>query len=300
MTIIDFHAHTFPEAIAARAVAQLSAASQTKAFTDGTETGLRASMRQAGIALSVILPVATHPRQVVKVNDASLRINEQTANTGLMSFGCMHPDFEDWHAELGRIRAAGIRGIKLHPIYQGVDFDDPRCLRILGRAAELGLCVLIHAGLDVGLPGAVHASPRMILHALREVGPMTLILAHMGGWRCWDEVLDLLPATGAYIDTSFSLGRMTPNGDGWYENKTAPQCDAALQMLDAERFMALVRAFGVCRVLFGSDSPWADQAEALKAFRELPLSEEEQALILRDNALQLIGDAGSGQTMVAK
>ena len=49
--VIDFHTHTFPEAIAARAVAQLSAASHTKAFTDGTEAGLCASNGEARRAI---------------------------------------------------------------------------------------------------------------------------------------------------------------------------------------------------------------------------------------------------------
>ena len=281
--VIDFHTHTFPEAIAARAVMQLSAASHTKAFTDGTEAGLRESMRAAGIGISVILPVATSPKQVVKINDASMRINERAGETGLVSFCCMHPDFEDWHRELGRIRAAGIRGIKLHPVYQGVDFDDPRYLRILGWAAELGLCVLIHAGLDVGFPGVVHASPGMIVHTLKEVGPVTLILAHMGGWRCWDEVLDLLPGSSAYIDTSFSLGTMTPNGDGYY------QSEDGLCLLDEERFVTLVRAFGAERVLFGTDSPWASQSETLALARALPLTAEEAEFFFYKNAARLLG-----------
>ena len=280
--IVDFHTHTFPDAIAARAIAQLSAASHTKPFTDGTETGLRESMRRAGITMSVILPVATNPKQVVKINDSSLHINEGTAETGLLSFGCMHPDFEDWYSELKRIHDAGIRGIKLHPVYQGVDFDDPRYLRILERAAELGLWVIIHAGLDVGFPGVVHASPQMILHALNEIGPIRLILAHMGGWRCWDEVFELLPQSGAYIDTSFSLGKMTPNGDGHYHD------EKELRMLDGERFVTLIRAFGADRVLFGTDSPWADQSEALRQFNQLPLTETERNMILYENALSLI------------
>ncbi len=279
--VIDFHTHTFPPAIAERALRQLSAASHTRPFTDGTGASLSLSMRAAGVARSVVLPVATNPRQVVKVNDASVQMNERTGETGLASFGCMHPDFEDWHAELSRIRDAGIRGIKLHPIYQGVDFDDIRTLRILSRAAELDLVVVIHAGLDVGFPGVVHASPRMILHALQEVGPLRLILAHMGGWRCWDEVEDLLPGTGVYIDTSFSLGKMTPNGDGHYRD------ERELDLLDDAQFVHLVRVFGADRVLFGTDSPWADQSAALGAFLRLPLSDSEKRRILCDNALTL-------------
>ena len=281
--IIDFHTHTFPEAIAPHAIARLSAASHTKAFTDGTEAGLCISMRSAGIQRSVVLPVATSPAQVIKINDASLRINEHTAETGILSFGCMHPDFADWYAELGRIHEAGIRGIKLHPVYQGVDFDHPRYLRILERASELGMVVLIHAGLDVGFPGVVHASPRMVVNALNAVGKMSLVLAHMGGWRCWDEVKDLLPPTGVYIDTSFSLGRMTPGGDGYYTSEDQ------LRLLDNRHFMTLVRAFGPERVLFGTDSPWADQSDALRQILDLPLTEAELESILYKNAETLIG-----------
>ena len=280
--IIDFHTHTFPDKIAAAAIDKLQAASHTHPFTDGTVSSLMASMAEAAIDKSLVLPVATSPRQVVHVNDASIRMNEEGAQTGVYSFGCMHPDFEDWHAELGRIAASGLRGIKLHPIYQGVDFDDLRTLRILDHAGELGLIVLIHAGLDVGFPGVVHASPQMIRHALREVGPLTLVLAHMGGWRCWQEAADLLSGTGVYIDTSFSLGQMVSNGDGHYKT------DADLALLDEGSFVRIVRAYGADHTLFGTDSPWGEQKAEVQRFLTLPFTQEEREMILHQNAEKLL------------
>ena len=282
MKIIDFHTHTFPDAIAAAAIEKLQAASHTRPFTDGTVSGLQKSMAEAGITASVVLPVATSPRQVVHVNDASIRMNDAARETGIYSFGGMHPDFSEYKAELRRIAAAGLRGIKLHPVYQGVDFDDPRFLRILETAASLGLLVLIHAGLDVGLPGAEHAIPRKIKNALRSVGPVRLILAHMGGWRCWDEVGETLADTGVLIDTSFSLGAMTPNGDGHY--KTPRE----LALLDEERFVSLIRAFGSRRVLFGTDCPWGEQKSETQKFLALPLTAEERGDILWGNGSYLL------------
>ena len=220
--------------------------------------------------------------QVVSFLTTTGLFNDDAAQTGVYSLGCMHPDFDDWQTELSRLARAGVRGIKLHPIYQGVDFDDPRYLRILSRAAELDLFVIIHAGLDVGFPGVVHGSPRMVLRALEEVGPFKLILAHMGGWRCWDEVLNLLPGTGAYIDTSFSLGSMTPNGDGYYKKPED------LALLDEARFIRLIRAFGADRVLFGTDCPWSDQGAEFARFRALPLTKDEQEQILWKNAFALM------------
>ena len=212
--IIDMHTHSFPEKLAASTLEKLSAASHTRPFTNGTPGGLQASMREAGVDLSVVLPVATSPRQVEHVNDASARLNETAEETGLLSFGCMHPDYEGWREELARVKALGMKGIKLHPVYQGADLDDPRYLRILDRAGELGLVVVTHAGLDVGFPGVVRCSPEMVRRAVAQVGPVKLVLAHMGGWRCWDRVLELLPELPVLIDTSFSVGRMSPLNDG--------------------------------------------------------------------------------------
>ncbi len=281
--IIDIHTHTFPEAIAGRAIAGLQARSHTALFTGATEAELSASMRQAGIGLSVILPVATNPHQVPKVNDASPRINAHTAQTGLLSFGCMHPDFPDPAEELRRISAAGIRGIKLHPVYQGTDIDDPRFLRILDAAGELGLIVLIHAGYDVGLPGEAQATPEKVARALDAVGPVTMVLAHMGGWRCWQEAADRLAWRGLYLDTAFSLHPMHPIADGYY---TAPD---SLARMDSEAFIRQVRDFGADHVLFGTDSPWEDQAAEVAAIRALPLTDPEKEAILGGNAARLLG-----------
>ena len=277
--IVDIHTHTFPDKLAPSTINKLQAASHTRPFSDGTTGGLRTSMAAAGVDWSAVLPVATNPRQVVRVNDASIQLDQQ--GEGLLSFGCMHPDFPHWKEELGRIAARGLKGIKLHPVYQEADFDDPRYLRILDRCGEVGLVVLTHAGLDVGFPGKVHCSPEMVRRAVGQVGPVPLILAHMGGWRNWDQVEALLAETEVCLDTSFSLGKMTPNGDGHYT-------PADLALMGEGQFVRIIRTFGSHRVLFGTDSPWADQKEALAAFRALPLTPEEQEAILGGNAQKLL------------
>lgn len=282
--IVDIHTHTFPDALAARTVDKLQAMSHTHPFTDGSVGALRASMAEAGIDRSVVLPVATNARQVPHVNDASVALNERSGETGVLSFGCMHPDFDGWKGELSRLAAHSVRGIKLHPVYQGVFFDDARYLRILDRCAELGLLVLTHAGRDVGFPdSADYVSPARIASAARQTDGAALICAHMGGWRQWEDVARLLPESGVYLDTSFALGALTPNGDGYYRT------DDALALLDDERFLRLVRLFGAERVLFGTDSPWGGQAESLRRFRALPLTEAEQSAILGGNAERLLG-----------
>lgn len=280
--IIDFHTHTFPDKIAAAAVDKLQAASHTRPFSDGTVDGLRASMAAAGIDASLVLPVATSAKQVPHINDSAIRVNRQAKETGVHSFGGMHPDFPDWEQEMERLCAAGVRGVKVHPPYQGVNFDDPRYIRVLKKASALGMLVVTHAGLDVGLPGAEQSTPEKLLRAREQAPDTTLILAHMGGWRCWDDVERLLPGTGVYLDTSFALGHMTPNGDGFYKT------EADLAMLEQEQFLRLIRLFGADHILFGTDSPWGEQGAYLRAISALPLSNADRAAILGGSAEKLL------------
>ena len=76
--IVDFHTHTFPERIAAPTIQKLAHMSHIKPFSDGSNSGLAASMAAAGVDYSVVLPVATNPRQVCHVNDSAAQVNEST------------------------------------------------------------------------------------------------------------------------------------------------------------------------------------------------------------------------------
>lgn len=276
--IIDFHTHTFPDRIAARAIAGMQASSHAAAFGDGTMSGLQTSMASAGIGYSLVLPVATNPAKLSSMNDSAIALNGQN---GIVHFGAVHPLAENWHWELDRIAAAGLRGIKIHPHYQGVDIDDIRYLRLLGRAAELGLVTVMHSGLEIGYPGVVRCSPEMTASALKQLGNIPIVLAHMGGWKNWDRVADLLGPTGCMLDTAFSLGSIVPREPGHYRDEELP-------LLDEAAFCSLVRAFGADRILFGTGSPWADQQAYVDRLQAMPLTEAEKENILWKNAKELL------------
>ena len=275
--VIDIHTHTFPDKIALAAVDKLSASGHIPYFSNGTVSGLKNSMEKAGIDYSVVLPVATNPLKLSSMNDVSIELN---GKDGLIYFGAVHPDAPDWYEELGRIAENGIKGIKIHPVYQDVDIDDIKFLRILDRAAELGLIVLMHAGDDIGFPGAVRCSPKMTANALKQVGNVKIILAHMGGWKNWQEVAENLVNTSAMLDTAFSFGKITPKDDYYSPD--------FLNLLKGEEFLSLISAFGNERVLFGTDSPWTDQKQSLEEIRKLPLSEMDLDNILYLNAKKLL------------
>ena len=239
-------------------------------------------MEQAGIDLSILLPVMTHAGQVHKLNELAARTNEHWKETGLLSFGGMHPDTEDYKSALRQVADMGLPGIKLHPAYQNIDLDDIRMLRIIEAASELGLIVLVHAGIDIGIPDHNYSSVSHILKVLHQVQPEKLVLAHMGNWSCWDEVESYLAGAPVWFDTAFSLGPVVPNP----EDSLMP---IRSHNLSDEAFVRLCKKHGTERILFGTDSPWQEQSDIVERLRALPFSEEEREGILGKNAANLLG-----------
>ncbi len=284
--IIDIHTHTFPDKIADRAVDSLSNKAHIVPHSSGTIDGLISSMKTAGIDISVVMPVATSAEQVVKINDSSIRNNEKyydnsSALHKVLSFGCMHPEFEDYKNELKRLSQNGIKGIKIHPVYQGANIDDTKFLNIIDSAAQNDLVVLTHAGLDVGFPGVVHCSPKMCRNVINTIGDFKFVLAHMGGWENWNEVPEMFADTCAYLDTSFSSESLEPLTDGYWDDKD-------ITMLNASHYKDFIQTFGSDRILFGSDSPWTDQSHSVEFIKALNLPANDINNILGQNALKLL------------
>lgn len=276
--IIDFHTHTFPDKIAKSTIEKLKSASHTKAFTDGTENELLKSMLSCGISKSIVLPVATNPDKIPHINDISAKKNKDGK---LIYFASMHPDFDGAKEEIKRIKTLGIKGIKLHPVYQNIDFDDIRTLRILEYAEENDLITVTHAGLDVGFPGVERCTPKMIKNAVETVRPKRLVLAHMGGWKVWDEAVEMLAGKELFVDTAFSIGKM--------EQEASYYSDYELKLLNYEETVKVIDAFGQDYVLFGTDSPWSDQKKSVLDILHFPVSDTVKEKILYKNANYLLG-----------
>lgn len=279
--IIDFHTHTFPDSICDTVIAKLSKASASAPFTNGSQAALLDSMAKSGVAYSVTLPVMTNPGQVEKINHLLAENFEANLEKGLIPFGGMHPEYENYKEELKFLKNAGIKGIKLHPAYQNMDLDDPRILRILDAAAEQDLIVLIHAGIDIGIYDHNYASTKQILQVLKEIGDFKFVLAHMGGWGCWEEVERDLAGAPVYLDTAFSLGSITPSP--YTDRKPILE-----RNLNKQEFLSLIKKHGEDKILFATDSPWEDQADYIARITDYVEDETTREKILGKNAQELL------------
>jgi len=255
--IIDFHTHCFPDDLARRAIPKLAAHSNVQAVLDGTMAALRASMARNGIDKSVFLQIATKPSQTPTVN--AWAIEQNCAD--LVGFGCVHPEYPQWRDELDRLADAGIKGIKLHPDYQGFYVDADNLRPIYEHAIARGLVIVFHAGVDIAFPDDVQCTPDRLLKIYDILKHGKVVLAHTGGWRMWDEVEAKLAGLAFYFDTSYCAG-----------------------FIAGEQLRRIILKHGADKILFASDSPWEDQAVSLKMIRDLRLAPEHEAAILGGNA----------------
>lgn len=265
--VIDFHTHIFPEKIAARTIEKLENIANVKAFTDGREEGLLESMRASGVELSVVLPVVTRPEQFNTVNDFAAQLNEkyQDKQYRLLSFGGIHPDTLDFKRELRVIKKLGLKGIKLHPDYQNMYFDDIKYMRILDYATELGLITVVHAGVDIGFPEHVRCTVGRIRKVLDEVAPQKLVLAHYGAFGLWDEVEQFIAGDNVYLDTAYTFG-----------------------FIKDEQFLNILKKHGTDKILFATDSPWSGQKESLEQLKRLVAAPEALEAVQGKNAEKLL------------
>lgn len=300
--IIDIHTHTFPDKIAEKAIPRLAFFADTVNYLDGTEADLVRSMERNSVDLSVLLPVATSPRQTEKLNQIAIEKNNFSKESGtpsLLSFGAIHPDNEDYKEIINLLSLEGVPGIKIHPVYQECDFDDPRYMRIVSYATERDMAVMVHGGYDVGYPGSERVTVSRILPVLDEVKPTKLILAHMGSWDEWDTAEEALCGRDVYFDTAFTLTPLVPvreklAAQGLAQKVLSPEEFEELSntphnwySMSEKQFVRFVEKHGAGKILFGSDSPWDDQGLAIQRIRNL-FDPKTADLILGKNAEELL------------
>ncbi len=262
--IIDFHTHVFPNEMAEKTIAMLEKKGNIKASTNGTLNGLVRDMEQNGVDVSVLLPVVTKPSQFETINKFAAFVNK-AYGFNVISFGGIHPDCEDYKGKLRQIKEMGIQGIKIHPDYQRVMIDDIRYMNIIEYASELDLTIVTHAGIDIGIPDAVHCPPKKARKVIDTIKPKKFVLAHYGGWKQWEEVYEYLAGEPVYFDTAFTF-----------------------DYIEQEMFMKIWNKHDKDKILFATDSPWSDVRKSIEAVEALPISAEEKENILSGNAKKLI------------
>lgn len=260
---IDFHVHAFTDNIAERAMAKLVSVAESPAYTNGTEVETRARLREWRVDYGVLLPIATKPTQQENINNWAAAVN----HGNLISFGSVHPYAENAVQEVERIKSLGLKGIKIHPDYQGVYLFDSAWDKVFEKCGELNLPVIIHMGFDPISPKEHRAMPYDLAETAKRFPKAKFIGAHLGGMFAWESVRKYLAGIkNVWLDTAFTAG-----------------------MIDEKLALDIIKAHGTDRILFASDLPWHPSYMEKELVERLPLSDDEKDGIFYKNAAELLG-----------
>jgi len=264
MTIIDTHAHIYPDKIALKAAKSIGEFYEIPMNQDGTVSSLLQAGDEAGISRFLVHSVAVTWERAHSINDF-IAASVQAHPDRFIGFGSLHPEHPEVEKELDRMLTLGLSGVKLHPDFQHFLLDDPKAVRMFQAMAERKLPLLVHTG-DTRYP---YSEPERMARALDQVPGLTAICAHLGGWSRWDAAWKVLAGReNVYVD-----------------------CCSSLYALGAEEAVEVIHHYGADRVFFGTDYPMWNPKEEVARFMALPLTDAEREMILHRNFERFIGEA---------
>jgi predicted TIM-barrel fold metal-dependent hydrolase len=171
----------------------------------------------------------------------------------------------------------GVRGFKFHPTVQGFSPNDPMAYPLYEAISALGVPALFHTGqtgIGAGMPGGHglrlrHSDPMLLDDVAADFPDLTIVMAHPSfPWQ--EEALAVAThKANVYIDLS-----------GWSPKYFPP--------ILVQYVNTLLRH----KVLFGSDFPLITPDRWITDFDSLPLKDGVRQLVLKDNAVRVLGLGG--------
>jgi uncharacterized protein len=167
-----------------------------------------------------------------------------------------------------------IRGFKFHPQVQDFAPNDRACYGLYEAIAEAKLPAIFHtghSGMGTGMPGGGgirlrYGDPMYVDDVAVDFPDMPIVLAHPS-WPWQDQALSIcLHKPQVYIDLS-----------GWSPKYFSPTLVQYANTLLKHK------------VLFGSDYPLITPDRWLSDFEKISVRDEVRPLILKQNAVQLLG-----------
>ena len=247
MTIIDIHAHIYPDKVAQRASESVGEFYSIPMRHDtGSVQRYLDALKPSPITHSLVHSVAVKPKVVESINDFVAATCKEHAN--FIGFATMHQDYEDPEAEIDRAISLGLKGIKLHPDSQHVDMDDPRLMNVYEIAQARNLPVMIHCG-DYRRD---HSHPRRLKNVLHAFPDLRVDAADFGGWSVYDLAVEYLEDENCFLDVSSSM-----------------------TYLGTRRTKELCRIYGSRQDSFRVRLPHVGSSEELEVFSSIDFTDEE-------------------------
>ena len=203
------------------------------------------------------------------------------------------------------VKELGFHGVLVNGATDGRFLDDPAFEPILARAEALDLPIYLHPGIPTlavrnayydGLPGnfsfsmalstwgwhydtAIHTLRLVLSGALDRHPGLKIVIGHMG--EALPFMLDRIDATTA----AEAKARLKRSARQTILDQVWITTSGFFTMVP---FMAALMSFGVDRIMFSVDYPFASNARARAFLDELPVSPADRAKIAHGNADRLL------------
>lgn len=237
---------------------------------DGSLTSLLKNLEaNPDIQKAVILPIAP------KVSNRFVGEACKAHPDKLIGFASVDPHAKNATKILERdVREYGLKGLKIHPRIQKAAPSSPEVVRLVQKAAKLGLPVLVDCFPQRTAAFPVEKTyPDEIYKLAMKVPEAKIIMAHLGGYKLWDAFAVARACPNMYFDLSF-----TP----YFFRNTSISHDLAF----------VLKKLGARRCIYGSDYPEAPLGESLAIGEELAvnagLSEEDKEYFFGKSLLSIL------------
>lgn len=246
------HAHVFPESIKPQ----------------GTVQKLLEFMDECGVDRAVAFaPFPDRFREAGIEQDVNEWLAEEIKDIDrLDGFGTIDFEKGDFAAQVEKIAALGLKGIKMHPPYQEFVIDGPEAFEVYEKAQELGLFISFHTG--------------MHWHRLRDnrvllfdevawnFPKLKFSMEHIGGYHFFKEALAVMCNNSRREEDCVfagwtSVANRKGKGDEWF--------------LTDEELETVIYQTGENRSIFGLDFPYSKPEHIIsdiERIRSLDISEE--------------------------
>ncbi len=274
--VIDAHVHIFPPRMSARRDHLVQADpwfgeafGHPKARMRSAEE-LIASMDAAGVDASVVVGWPWRSNELCAEHNDYLAVSVELWPERLVWLGIVNPVADGAMPEINRCIELGARGFgEINADGQGFHWSKPApWTASMARIAEAGLPVMVHTSEPAGhrYPGKGTAHPDELLAAVDAVPGLRWVMAHWGGGLPFYELMPEVRA--ACMSVAYDSA-------------------ATSFLYDPTIFCAVIDLVGIEKVVFGSDWPVLAQGKLLQIVRSLPLSDDERAMVLGQNAARI-------------
>lgn len=267
MKIIDFHLHIYPQPDVQKELA-ISKEKSLHDFLINLSRNLELAKINLGMAIILDIGFLANKNAVKTIK--KLILSKKVKN---LIFSVML-DFRDKKVlqDLETLTLLGFKGIKFHPIQQKILPQDYKKAKQLALAADKYKKIIIIDTHHVGLDSDIYSGLNFAKYILPDIkGPV--ILAHSGGLKALEAVVLALDYKNVYLETSFSVP--------FWQGSSIEQ-DLAFTF----------KKLGSARCLYGSDAPFIDLEESLKAidkfFKKYNFSKKDIENIMHNTADKIL------------